>query len=112
MRLWLDPSIAEVWYVAGTVLCSKTQLLTSPPASFNERLLLGNGLCVSPLKGQSNEPGSRSLRDVAFQIDNARDLNNYVSSFASKVGASGEIKYERHPVGILVSQTSVDQVYS
>lgn len=66
-------------------------------ASFNERLLLGNGLCVSPLKGQSNDTGSRSLRDIVFQIDNARDLNNYVSSFASKVGNSGEIKYERHP---------------
>ncbi|CAF9941966.1 MAG: hypothetical protein ALECFALPRED_009429 [Alectoria fallacina] len=74
-------------------------------ASFNERLLLGNGLCVSPLKGQSNEPGSRSLRDVAFQIDNARDLNNYVSSFASKVGASGEIKYERHPILTSSQQT-------
>lgn len=74
------------------------------PASFNERLLLGNGLCVSPLKGQGNDPGSRSLRAVASQIDNARDLNNYVSSFASKVGNSGEIKYERHPVRTPVSQ--------
>lgn len=75
-----------------------TVLITSPPASFNERLLLGNGLCVSPLRGRNNESSSRSLRDVVFQIDNVKDLNNYVSSFASKVGNSGEIKYERHPV--------------
>ena len=78
------------------------QQLIFPPASFNERLLLGNGLCVSPLKSQSNDLGSRSLRDVVLQIDNAKDLNNYVSSFASKVGSSGEIKYERHPVRIHV----------
>lgn len=67
-------------------------------ASFNERLLLGNGLCVSPLKGPGSDQGSRSLRDVVFQIDNSRDLNNYISGFASKVGNTGDIKYERHPV--------------
>jgi len=32
------------------------------------------------------------------QIDNSRDLNNYISGFASKVGSTGDIKYERHPV--------------
>lgn len=67
-------------------------------ASFNERLLLGNGLCVSPLKGPEGDQGMRSLRDVVFQIDNSRDLNNYISSFASKVGSTGDIRYERHPV--------------
>ena len=40
------------------------------------------------------------LSDIVLQIDNARDLNNYVSSFASKIGNSGELKYERHPVAI------------
>lgn len=67
-------------------------------ASFNERLLLGNGLCVSPLKGPGGDQGTWSLRDVVFQIDNSRDLNNYISGFASKVGSAGDIKYERHPV--------------
>ncbi|KAL9122741.1 MAG: hypothetical protein Q9187_000702 [Circinaria calcarea] len=69
-------------------------------ASFNEKLLLSNGLCVSPLKGQNNVPElhNRSLRDVIHQIDNERDLRNYVLSFASKVGHKhAEIKYERHP---------------
>ena len=90
---------------------TKIQQLTFPPASFNERLLLGNGLCVSPFKSQANNLGSRSLRDVVTQIDNARDLNNYVSSFASKVGSSGEIKYERHPVRTHVSHTRVELGY-
>lgn len=65
---------------------------------------MGNGLCVSPLKSPSNDLSLRSLRDVVLQIDNARDLNNYVSSFASKVGSSGEIKYERHPVRIHIPE--------
>ena len=70
-------------------------------ASFNEKLLLSNGLCVSPLKGHSNGQGpqGRSLRDVVYQIDNERDLENYVTSFTSKVGHKPtDIRYERHPV--------------
>ncbi|MCJ1230302.1 hypothetical protein MMC12_006974 [Toensbergia leucococca] len=69
-------------------------------ASFNEKLLLSNGLCVSPLKGHSNGQGpqGRSLRDVVYQIDNERDLENYVTSFTSKVGHKPtDIRYERHP---------------
>ena len=68
-------------------------------ASFNEKLLLGNGLCVSPLNGQQNNQGPRSLRDVTYHIDNTRDLENFVSSFASKAGVKNpDIRYERHPV--------------
>lgn len=77
-------------------------------ASFNERLLLSNGLCVSPLQGFNNEQSTRSLRDVVFQIDNAKDLNNYVSSFAPKVGNTGDIKYERHPVQIPTHPPIID----
>ncbi|MCJ1260968.1 hypothetical protein MMC22_000832 [Lobaria immixta] len=67
-------------------------------ASYNEKLLLENGLCVSPLKGQNDGQMSRSLRDVVYQIDNGRDLHNYLSSFASKVvSKSTDIRYERHP---------------
>ena len=78
-----------------------------PSASFNERLILGNGLCINPLRGQSSNLGPRSLRDIVSQIDNSRDLSNYISSFASKVGYSGDVKYERHPVRLHVTQTSV-----
>ena len=70
-------------------------------ASVNEQLLLRNGLCVNPLKssqtnGASSE--SRSLRDVAQQIDNEGDFRDYMMTFSNKAGTqSPEIKYERHP---------------
>ncbi|KAL8810596.1 MAG: hypothetical protein Q9223_002655 [Gallowayella weberi] len=67
-------------------------------ASFNEKLLLSNGLCVSPLKGHHNNSSPRSLRDVVFQIDNAHDLNSYIRSFSVKAGQrSAEVKYQPHP---------------
>ena len=68
-------------------------------ASFNEKLLLGNGLCVSPLKGQNNDQSPRSLRDVVFQIDNTHDLNSYISSFSPRAGQRpADIRYQPHPV--------------
>ncbi|CAL8576198.1 Rho GTPase-activating protein [Xanthoria parietina] len=67
-------------------------------ASFNEKLLLGNGLCVSPLKGQNNDQSPRSLRDVVFQIDNTHDLNSYISSFSPRAGQRpADIRYQPHP---------------
>ena len=69
-------------------------------ASLNEKLLLGNGLCVSPLKGTSSEatPETRSLREVIQQIDNERDFRDYMLSFSNKAGTKpSEIKYEKHP---------------
>ncbi|KAL8708277.1 MAG: hypothetical protein Q9220_006854 [cf. Caloplaca sp. 1 TL-2023] len=67
-------------------------------ASYNEKLLLSNGLCVSPLKGQNGERNPRSLRDIVFQIDNAHDLNNYLTSFSAKVSQGpAEIRYQPHP---------------
>ncbi|KAL2009178.1 hypothetical protein VTN00DRAFT_7372 [Thermoascus crustaceus] len=77
-------------------------------ATFNEKLLLGKGLCVSPLKnGQSNGAvGPKSLREVIQQIDNQKDLNDYVLSHSSNPGvtSSAEIRYERHPT--LASHTA------
>ncbi|KAL8762514.1 MAG: hypothetical protein Q9184_001498 [Pyrenodesmia sp. 2 TL-2023] len=67
-------------------------------ASFNERLLLSNGLCVSPLKGQDSNQSQRSLREVVFQIDNTEDLNNYITSFSTKAGQRpAEVRYQPHP---------------
>ncbi|KAL9044081.1 MAG: hypothetical protein Q9214_002756 [Letrouitia sp. 1 TL-2023] len=67
-------------------------------ASFNEKLLLSNGLCVSPLKSPNHQDAGRSLRDVVYEIDNGRDLNNYILSFSSKVDLKpADIRYERHP---------------
>ena len=82
-------------------------------ASFNEQLLLRNGLCVNPLKGaQSNgaPSESRSLRDVAQQIDNEGDLRDYVMTFSNKAGTqSPELKYERHPALVSPKQTQAPQ---
>ncbi|KAL2042916.1 hypothetical protein N7G274_003974 [Stereocaulon virgatum] len=72
-------------------------------ASFNERLLLSNGTCVSPLK--NHESSKRSLREVVSSIDNVRDFNNYVASFASKVGNTGDIRYQPHPTLASSQQT-------
>lgn len=69
-------------------------------ASLNEQLLLRNGLSVSPLKNQTRgtTPESKSLREVAQQIDNDRDFRDYIMTFSNKAGSRPpEIKYEKHP---------------
>ncbi|KAL1876204.1 Rho GTPase-activating protein [Diaporthe australafricana] len=69
-------------------------------ASFNEKLLLSNGLSVSPLKnGKSSRPDSMSLREIVHNVDTQRDLSEYLCANHSKVPPSkGEPMYERHPV--------------
>ncbi|KAE8440585.1 hypothetical protein EG329_007054 [Mollisiaceae sp. DMI_Dod_QoI] len=68
-------------------------------ASFNEKLLLSNGLNVSPLKGSESGSQHRSLREVVHAIDNERDLRSYLSSFAMKVPkVVTDIQYEKHPI--------------
>ncbi|KAF2228789.1 beta-chimaerin [Viridothelium virens] len=65
-------------------------------ASFNEKLLLGNGIIVSPLKNESN--GQRSMRDVVYDIDNEKDLHGYISSHAPKIPLRNQgIEYKQHP---------------
>ncbi|KZF20504.1 rho GTPase activator [Xylona heveae TC161] len=68
-------------------------------ASLNEKLLLNNGLSLSPLKQQeqSQDAQPRSLREAFHLIDNDGDLNSYILSFLSKVPPKRpEINYERH----------------
>ncbi|XMA14786.1 hypothetical protein WAI453_007577 [Rhynchosporium graminicola] len=68
-------------------------------ASFNEKLLLSNGLNISPLRGNESGSQPRSLREAVAAIDNEKDLSNYISSFANKVPArTAEIRYEKNPV--------------
>ncbi|KAF2764415.1 RhoGAP-domain-containing protein [Teratosphaeria nubilosa] len=64
-------------------------------ATFNEKLLLGNGLAVSPLTGDNTN--SKSLRDVISDIDNDGDFHNYVGAYVSKITRPSDIKYEQHP---------------
>ncbi|MCJ1403893.1 hypothetical protein MMC11_007116 [Xylographa trunciseda] len=68
-------------------------------ASFNEKLLLSNGLRISPLKGQLSAPGSqaRSLRDIVYEVNDEQDLRDYVTSFAPRIlQKPGEVQYEPH----------------
>ncbi|KAJ9641554.1 Rho GTPase-activating protein [Coniosporium tulheliwenetii] len=65
-------------------------------AAFNEKLLLGNGICVSPLKNP-NEPVQPSLRDMVAKIDNQHDFNSFIVSHTHKIPTRSEAKYEQHP---------------
>lgn len=69
-------------------------------ASFNEKLLLSNGLSISPLKnGNSSRPDSMSLREIVQQVDAQQDLSAFLRANHNKVPPrTGEPKYERHPV--------------
>ncbi|KAI1104006.1 RhoGAP-domain-containing protein [Jackrogersella minutella] len=91
---------------------SGTTLQMQKFASFNEKLLLSNGLVISPLKS-ATQPGqhSRSLKEVVQAIDNKKDLENYITSYHSKVPArSSEAKYERNPVLNPQQNLSVNQM--
>ncbi|KAF9888418.1 hypothetical protein FE257_008696 [Aspergillus nanangensis] len=70
-------------------------------ATFNEKLLVGQGLSISPLKdGVGNTAtGPRSLYEVVHQIDNQKDYHDYVLSHESNPAAvtSEQVQYQRHP---------------
>lgn len=84
------------------MVCDRIQiieLIANDVASFNEKLLLHNGLAISPMKDSDGEQSGRSLQAVVAAIDNDRDMNYYIASYASKVPPKpAEIKYERHSV--------------
>jgi hypothetical protein len=72
-------------------------------ASFNEKLVLSNGLSISPLK-QSGE--SRSLRESILAINNEKDLSDYLSNQHTKLPPrTGPAKYERNHVRFLCSSS-------
>ena len=81
-------------------------------ASANEKLLLSNGLCVSPLKSQASSAttGPRSLREIAQSVNNENDMEDYVLGFYNKAGTKPpEIKYEKHPALASPKQTQSPQ---
>jgi Rho GTPase-activating protein RGD1 len=62
-------------------------------ATFSEKLLLGNGLAVSPLPGGE----TKSLRDIIQGIDNDSDFHHFIAAQSAKVPARpSEIRYEQH----------------
>lgn len=67
-------------------------------ATFNERLLLGNGLLISPLN-DANGPQQKSMRELVSEIDNDNDFSSYVRSFSGKIPGRGvDLEYKKHPV--------------
>ncbi|EXJ70140.1 uncharacterized protein A1O5_06207 [Cladophialophora psammophila CBS 110553] len=67
-------------------------------ASLSEKLLLGFGLCITPIKGPSPIPGSKSLRELASGINNEKDFADFVLGFSNKAPTRpDEIRYEQHP---------------
>jgi hypothetical protein len=80
----------------GKFLMEFLKMILMNPATFNERLLLGNGLLISPLV--DGDTPRRGLRDIITQIDNDKDFHSYVNSYANTVPPKKEIKYEKHPV--------------
>lgn len=88
--------------------CTVLHILTKFSANLNEKLSLGNGLCVSPLKSQANGIISdvKSLRDIAQQVNNEKDFKDYILGFSNKAGSrTTDIKYEKHPVQYSSAQT-------
>lgn len=70
--------------------------MMKPVASFNEKLLLSNGLSVSPLK---HGPEARSLRECVQAINNDKDLDEYLlSQYPRLPPRTGEPKYEKNAV--------------
>ncbi|RYP24237.1 hypothetical protein DL765_000732 [Monosporascus sp. GIB2] len=69
-------------------------------ASFNEKLLLSNGLVISPLRNSAFAAQfTRSLKEVIHAVDNKKDFVNYITGCHSKVPLkTSEPKYERNPV--------------
>lgn len=77
-------------------------------AAFNEKLLLGNGLVISPINQDPDSLPSaqRSLRDVVYDIDNERDLHSFITSHVSKIPPRHpDIRYEQHPTLMPKQQT-------
>jgi hypothetical protein len=69
-------------------------------AAQSEKLLLGYGLSITPMKGQNpaGGPPAKSLRELASSINNDKDFADYVLSLSNKASPRpNEIKYEQHP---------------
>ncbi|KAJ2895164.1 uncharacterized protein MKZ38_006852 [Zalerion maritima] len=72
-------------------------------ASFNEKLLLSNGLTISPMKTHGAMPHpsgvQKSLKDIAGSVNNEKDANDFiVAQYMMMPPRTPELKYERNPV--------------
>lgn len=64
-------------------------------ATFNEKLLLSNGILVAPTNNPG-EPEAASLREIFYKVDNDKDLTSFITGHASKIPRPPEIKYQQH----------------
>ena len=79
-------------------------------ATFNEKLLLGNGLAVTPLTDKDAPGSQRSMRDLIYEIDNDTDFHSYMRGHVGKIPPRpSEIKYEQHPTLMPKTQKPSDQ---
>jgi len=78
-------------------MCIRTDLIK---AAFSEKLLVNNGVVISPIKNEDDSAGGAlSMRDMVSQIDNERDFQTHITSHTSTVPPKpAEIRYEKHPV--------------
>ncbi len=79
--------------MASAVIVSRTLLTIA--ASFNEKVLLQNGLLISPLGGNDTAKG---MREIISLINNDKDFQTYAIAHTSQVPPRKEIKYTQHPV--------------
>lgn len=87
----------------GMVLCAIEPMkkLTELTATFNEKLLVSNGLVVSPVRPEAADPnmGPPSMRTMVSNIDNEKDFHTFIISHTSSLPPRpAEIKYEKHSV--------------
>ncbi|KAF2146345.1 uncharacterized protein K452DRAFT_283623 [Aplosporella prunicola CBS 121167] len=80
-------------------------------ASFNEKLILGNGILVAPLNNPG-EPPQSSLRDIVYRVDNEKDFQSYIRSQSSKVTSPPIIMYKQHPTLAPPPQPSATPVHT
>ncbi|KIW78223.1 hypothetical protein Z517_08057 [Fonsecaea pedrosoi CBS 271.37] len=69
-------------------------------ADLSEKLLVGFGLCIAPVKGPSPIPGqgTKSLRELASGVNNEKDLIDFVLGFSNQVPMRpNDIRFEQHP---------------
>jgi len=67
-------------------------------ATYNEKLLVGNGMVISPTK-EAGVAGPHSMREMVQNINNEQDLYRFITDHSSNVPPTpAEIMYEKNSV--------------
>ncbi|KAL9087998.1 MAG: hypothetical protein Q9159_003353 [Coniocarpon cinnabarinum] len=66
-------------------------------ANLNERLIVGDGMVISPMGDMVNGTSSPSMREMIQGIDNDRDFHTYVASHNSQLPSrTADLNYQKH----------------